>query len=353
MTRITLSGVGKRYGAAVAVEDLSLVIESGHFVTLLGPSGSGKTTTLRMIAGLERPSSGEITIGDQLVSGPGVFVPTFRRRLGMVFQSYAVWPHKTVFGNVAFPLEQLRLPKEERSERVYAILKKAGLSGLEKRYPSQLSGGQQQRVSLARALVGNPSVILFDEPLSNLDAKLRDSMRDLLQQLHRELKLTSVYVTHDQTEALVLSDRVHVMNFGKLVQSGQPRELYNAPSNIFVAQFIGQVNAVKIPPEQIDGSSVIFPGDRLIKVVRPMKDVSENVLLIRPHKIQIVDMTVTQNTLDGIIRTETFLGDRLHLVVEVPECGDFIVEQVEGERELPSIGSTIRLHLPEAACALI
>jgi iron(III) transport system ATP-binding protein len=225
-------------GPTPVVDDVSFEVNDGELVTLLGPSGCGKTTVLRMIAGLEEPTSGRIAVGGRALFGAGVSVPPHQRGIGMVFQSYALWPHRTVAQNVAFPLELRKVPREERDAIVREKLKLAELEGLGERYPHELSGGQQQRVALARALAQKPSVLLLDEPLSNLDAKLREQMRRELKALQRSLKLTMIYVTHDRLEALELSDRMAVMDHGKLVQLGTPDEIKRNPANEFVRHFI-------------------------------------------------------------------------------------------------------------------
>jgi iron(III) transport system ATP-binding protein len=241
-----LSGVCKRYGAKTVVDDVSLDIGDGEFVVILGPSGCGKTTTLRMLAGLENPDAGTIAIGDRIVSAPagGVFVAPDRRNVGMVFQSYAIWPHMTVFGNVSYPL---RLRGERRAvieQKVRDVLTLVGLEADMHRSATALSGGQMQRVALARAIVYNPALLLFDEPLSNLDLKLRERLRVELKQLQQRTALTSVYVTHDQAEAVELGDRVVVMNAGRIEQIGTPVDVFRRPRTRFVAEFIGTANIV-------------------------------------------------------------------------------------------------------------
>jgi iron(III) transport system ATP-binding protein len=233
-------------GTVRAVDGVSFEVPDGGFFTLLGPSGCGKTTTLRAVAGLERPTGGRITIGDRVVSDPaaGVHVPTFRRDIGMVFQSYAIWPHMDVFGNVAYPMRALkpRPAKAEIAERVHEALRLVGLEGMAARSATKLSGGQQQRVAFARAVVRHPKLLLLDEPLSNLDAKLREEMRNELQELVARVAITTLYVTHDQSEALAMSDNVAVMEAGRIVQCGAPREVYGAPASAFVAGFLGAAN---------------------------------------------------------------------------------------------------------------
>jgi multiple sugar transport system ATP-binding protein len=241
MQHIELRHVSKHFGRVTAVDDLSLIIEPGSFLTLLGPSGCGKTTVLRMIAGLEEPDAGEILIAGQTVYSfnDGIFVPPARRGLGLVFQSYALWPHLTVFQNVSFGLELAKMPKPQVRQRVMTILADLQMGGLEERYPQEMSGGQQQRVALARMLAPSPGIFLLDEPLSNLDARLRVDMRSELKRLHKDRGATTVYVTHDQLEALTMSTVIAVMKAGELQQLASPTEVYSHPANIFVADFIG------------------------------------------------------------------------------------------------------------------
>jgi iron(III) transport system ATP-binding protein len=244
---VELDHLEKNFGAELAVNDVSLAVKEGEFVTLLGPSGCGKTTTLRCIAGLERPDGGEIKIGGDTVAAPkrGVYLNPEDRNIGMVFQSYAVWPHMTVFDNVAYGLRVRRASADVIKERTTKALELVGLPHLADRYATKLSGGQRQRVALARAIVYEPRVILFDEPLSNLDAKLREQMRVELVRLQKEVGITSIYVTHDQSEALVMSDRVVVMNNGVIQQIGDPQTIYAHPANTFVANFIGVANLMQ------------------------------------------------------------------------------------------------------------
>ncbi len=241
MIQVEFQNVSKIYpGGTAAVQDFSLSIENGEFVSFLGPSGCGKTTSLRMISGLERNTHGIIKINNQIVSDPenGFFLPPEKRKVGMVFQSYAVWPHMTVFENVAYPLKIEKVAKSEIQSRVMKMLTLVELNGLENRMPNQLSGGQQQRVALARGLVMQPRVLLLDEPLSNLDAKLREKMRKDIREIQKSLKLTVVYVTHDQIEATTMSDRMVIMQSGKIIQAGTPAEIKSKPINLFVADFI-------------------------------------------------------------------------------------------------------------------
>ncbi len=242
MSTIKLNHVAKRFGDNTILKDFSADFEDGKFVTLLGPSGCGKTTMLRMIAGFEKPSSGEILIDDMTVSGEGVFVPPERREIGMVFQSYAVWPHMNVFENVAYPLKIRKMNKNEIRNRVEETLKIVHMEEYADRMPSELSGGQQQRVALGRALAAEPKVLLLDEPLSNLDARLREDMRFEIKDIQQRLKMTVVYVTHDQSEAMTMSDVLYVINDGVTEQSGRPIDIFRDPAKGFVENFIGRVN---------------------------------------------------------------------------------------------------------------
>ena len=244
---VELKHLSKNFGAELAVRDVSLSVAQGEFVTLLGPSGCGKTTTLRCIAGLERPDAGEVRIGGKTVAAPaqGIYLNPEDRNIGMVFQSYAVWPHMTVFDNVAYGLRVRRARVDVIKKRTMQALELVGLAPLADRYATKLSGGQRQRVALARAIVYEPKVVLFDEPLSNLDAKLREQMRVELVRLQQEVGITSIYVTHDQTEALVMSDRVVVMDKGVIQQIGDPHDIYVRPANTFVANFIGTANLME------------------------------------------------------------------------------------------------------------
>ncbi len=238
MPDIILKSITKSFGKTLVLSELDATIKDGEFVTLLGPSGCGKTTTLRMIAGFERPTGGEIYIGDELMSGKDVFVPTEDRNIGMVFQSYAVWPHMNVFDNVAYPLKIRNRSKDMIKEAVLGVLEDVGLSGSEDKMPSQLSGGQQQRVALGRALVSEAKILLCDEPLSNLDTRLRKKMRTLIKDVQKKYGMTIVYVTHDLTEALDMSDKIYVLNEGIIQQVGSPKEISESPANDFVKDFI-------------------------------------------------------------------------------------------------------------------
>jgi len=240
MSSVSFQQVTKIFGTTTVLHGIDLTIQDGHFMSFLGPSGCGKTTCLRIVAGLEKNSGGEVKIDDDIVSNPerNIFVPPEKRRVGMVFQSYAVWPHMNVFDNVAYPLKIQKMSKADIKIRVEEILNLVELTGLLKRIPSELSGGQQQRVALARGLVMRPRVLLLDEPLSNLDAKLREKMREDIRNIQQKFKMTCIYVTHDQIEAFTMSDKIAILNQGHVIQMGSPQEIRNNPGNKFVADFI-------------------------------------------------------------------------------------------------------------------
>jgi iron(III) transport system ATP-binding protein len=315
MAGITIRGLSKSFGAGetdvAAVDDVSLDIKDNSFVTLLGPSGCGKTTTLRLIAGYIVPDKGSIEVDGRVVSSAKGVVPPEARGMGMVFQNYAVWPHKTVFENVVFGLKLRKVPSADARRRVAETLELVNLSGLEGRYPNELSGGQQQRVALARSLVVEPSILLLDEPLSNLDAKLRERMRVELKDLQRRTGITFVYVTHDQAEALALSDMVAVMNAGRLQQYGTPFEVYAHPENRMVADFMGLVNLVpgRLRETRNGGGTVEVAGDFTLDIARidgfaagDSVDVA-----IRPENIRLA--AAAGDTRPATVSNHVFLGN--------------------------------------------
>ena len=320
--------VVKRFNAVNAIDRLSFTVQPGEFFTLLGPSGCGKTTTLRLVAGLEEPDEGEILIDNfpVAVSGSGLFVAPEKRRLGMVFQSYAIWPHLTVFENVAFPLRIRREPPEKIRQRVRHALETVGLDGFADRGATQLSGGQQQRVALARALVYEPAILLLDEPLSNLDAKLREQMRFEIRALQRKLNLTVLYVTHDQAEAMMLSDRIAVMNRGRVEQLGSPVEVYETPASPFVAEFLGRTicltgrinkNGAACRVEFADGAGY---GTITGSPAPTLPDGSGVKVLTRPEDIEILPPgELCQNQLTAIVEQVAYLGD--HYEYQIRACG--------------------------------
>lgn len=346
MAHLELKNLRKIYGKTAAVDGVDLGVEKGEFMTLLGPSGCGKTTTLRMIAGLIEPTEGEIIVGGKLLSCAGAqMVPPEKRNMGMVFQSYAVWPHMRVFDNVAFPLHNLKKSKQEIRTRVQAALELVQLSGMEDRYPGNLSGGQQQRVALARAMAVEPDTLLFDEPLSNLDAKLREEMRFELKAIQRRIGVTSIYVTHDQAEAMAISDRIAVMSKGKIKQIGTPAEIYDSPQDPFTAEFIGLANLL---PGKVTGpSSVLLASQQEIEIdgcqTLPLgKDV---LISIRPHNVRIERSDhKTRNALLGIVEKGSYLGDKIDYRVRI---GDRMLRVQTAPGELYADGATISLHFPE------
>ena len=324
-TRLRLERVSKRFareGQApfAAVNDVSLTVEPGELLTLLGPSGCGKTTTLRMIAGFERPDEGRVYVGEQDVTD----LMVYRRSIGFVFQNYALFPHLTVFENVAYGLRVRRQPETAIRARVRQVLELVGLPAHERRFPNQLSGGEQQRVAVARAVVIEPQLLLFDEPLSNLDAKLRVQMRAGLSRLQRQLAITTVYVTHDQDEAMAISDRIAVMHAGELAQMGTGEELYRAPRSAFVAQFIGRVNLVDSRVLDVGGgrvavelwgSALSVPADERYAAGQPC------VLVLRPESLTLVHESAKAGPgeviVPGTVRSRTFLGEKVEYTVDV------------------------------------
>nr|WP_180486650.1 ABC transporter ATP-binding protein [Treponema socranskii] len=295
-----------------AVDDISLDIKPGSFVTLLGPSGCGKTTTLRMVAGFESPDKGEIYIGDQAINE---LTPN-KRDTAMVFQSYALLPHYNVFDNIAYGLKIRKVAKDEIAERVMAMLKLVELEGLEGRMTNQLSGGQQQRVALARALVVQPSVLLFDEPLSNLDAKLRVAMRTEIRRIQQTVGITAIYVTHDQSEAMSISDQIIIMNKGKIAQMGTPREIYYQPKNEFVADFIGEVNFLTGSVTSIDSKAIHVDVGGVDITAESFEKVSKGdscKIVLRPESITLAD----QGVLPCTVTLSTFMGSYQYYQVDV------------------------------------
>jgi ABC-type Fe3+/spermidine/putrescine transport system ATPase subunit len=312
MTQLSVENLVVRYGDVTAVDGVSFGVMAGEFVSLLGPSGCGKTTTLRCIAGLETASSGRIEIAGETVASAGHETPPNRRGVNMVFQSYAVWPHMTVFDNVAYGLRTQRVARPEIDARVREALRLVGLSGYEDRYGTELSGGQQQRIAVARAVVTAPRLLLFDEPLSNLDAGLRERMRFELMELHRSLGRASVYVTHDQAEAMVMSDRIILMQNGRIVQEATPRELYERPSCRFSAEFVGNANLL---PARLEGRSeggyalVAVDGSlRLRAAVAGDAAPAAPLLCIRPENVQLADSADDENAFAATVERVSYLG---------------------------------------------
>ncbi len=347
-TAVSLRGLWKTYpgSSSPAVKDLSIDIHDGEILTLLGPSGCGKTTTLRMVAGLETPDAGDVFFGDQVVvmSSRQISLPPNKRNVGMVFQSYAIWPHMTVAENVAFPLKARRFPKAEVKERVLRALDLVGLAGFEDRPGPLLSGGQQQRVAFARALVTEPRVLLLDEPFSNLDAKLREQMRLSVKLLQKRLNIAMLFVTHDQIEALSLSNRIALMNFGVVQQQGDPRLLYEEPVNEFVRDFVGRTLLFKGRVQTANASGILaiaLAGARDCVVFgrcyNPggMKTGESAFIGVRPEDVEIqpaLDGETPLGMLGGTAQTALFVGERIEYQVEVDGQG---VIMIYGERHKP------------------
>lgn len=323
MTKLVLDKLSKVYGKEHAVHDVSVALAPGEFVSLLGPSGCGKTTTLRMIAGFMSPSSGTISIDGRVVSSAQNIVQPEKRGMSMIFQSYAIWPNMTVGENVAFGLNIRRMDRDTVKKKVNAILETVRLTHLKDRYPSELSGGQQQRVALARAIVIEPAVLLLDEPLSNLDANLREEMRYEIKRLHDQFNITSVYVTHDQSEAMSSSDRIIVMNGGKVEQIDAPFDLYNRPRTAFVAGFIGKTNLIR---GRVDGSRIVFPG-----FDAPNAGVADSqgdaLFSLRPQHFRVRRDAVSDDalwTIPSVVRERVYLGDSWDYTFNPRDSGEVI-----------------------------
>lgn len=319
---IYISNLTKIYGKIHAVKDISLHIEKGEFLTLLGPSGSGKTTTLMMIVGFTFPTSGDIRIGKESI----INKPAHKRNIGVVFQHYSLFPHMTTFENIAFPLRMRRLEPQEIREKVQRILEIVELTRLADRYPKQLSGGQQQRVALARALVFNPPILLMDEPLGALDKKLRESMQLEIKRIQEQFRITTVYVTHDQSEALTMSDRIAVMNNGVIEQLGTPEELYENPINRFVADFIGKSNILIGSVTETDAKTcqLTTEGGIVLEIPRDnnLKKGAQACIALRPEKLIFYEeegVPEGWNCVDGEVEEFIYLGDMRHYQVRISE----------------------------------
>ena len=358
MTQVVVTSLTKRFGSSEgdvnALGGVSFTIKPGEFYTLLGPSGCGKSTTLRCVAGLEAPSDGEIRIGSELVASATVNVPPHDRPIAMVFQSYAIWPHMSVFDNVAFPLKQRRshVPRKDRSQRVMEALELVKMAPMANRPAPFLSGGQQQRVALARALVSRPQVLLLDEPLSNLDAKLREELRTEIKDLTKRLGITSIYVTHDQFEALSMSDRIAVMLNGEILQEGTPDDIYFRPANPFVAQFVGQINFIHGKVSQIDSpSSVVVDtmhGSFACSTTADLRAGQETVLAIRPESITAARQPKESQDIRGRVVSVIFSGDVLDVHVLVNST-PLRVRMVSGSATFAP-GDEVFLHFHHKSC---
>ncbi len=352
MVTVELVNITKRFGKVIAADHITLEIKDGEFFTLLGPSGCGKTTTLRIIAGLEKPDEGRVYFDGNDITD----LPPYKRNTGMVFQNYALWPHMTVFENIAYGLKIRGLPKHEIRRRVNEVLELVKLKGLENRYPNQLSGGQQQRVALARALVVQPKVLLLDEPLSNLDARLRIEMREELKKLQKKLGITTIYVTHDQEEAMVISDRVAVMKEGKIMQVGAPQEVYRRPKNLFVATFLGRCSLIEGIVHDIkeDVVFVRYGKNRLIKGILPATDIKikkgdEVYAILRPEDFALEGKS-EDNVFEGIVEWKSFVGSYNQLRVNVE--GRSILVNVDPWFD-PPLKSTIKVYIPYTSVIIL
>jgi iron(III) transport system ATP-binding protein len=362
---LQVAGLRKAFGREVAVDGVSFGVEKGTILTLLGPSGCGKTTTLRCIAGLEHPDAGRIVIDGETMTSAAAFVPPERRHVGMVFQSYAVWPHLTVFQNVSYPLEVRKWPRGDVAPRVDEVLDMVGLSRYRDQYATKLSGGQQQRVALARALIFNPRLLLFDEPLSNLDAKLREQLRVELVRVQREVGITSVYVTHDQAEAMVISDQIIVMNRGRIEQQGDARTIYTRPTSRFVAEFVGLANLLParvIGPAAADGSLSAEAALEAKPVLRAFPagsalagDFAKDrrvLILFRPEDVDIQPPPAQKgdNHLEGRVVSAVYMGSCVDYHVDV---GGARVRVQSKPRAAYREGDRVALAVSGAACLCI
>ncbi|UCF91051.1 MAG: ABC transporter ATP-binding protein [Desulfobacterales bacterium] len=356
MIDLELKNVTKRFGAFTAVKDFSIAVEAGEFVSFLGPSGCGKTTTLRMIAGFLEPTEGEIFIQGQKVND----LPPYHRDSGMVFQNYALFPHMTVFDNIAFGLRYRKVPKNEIKDRVMQMLQLVQLPGLEGRRPAQLSGGQQQRIALARALVIKPKLLLFDEPLSNLDAKLREQLRVELRQIQQEVGITSIFVTHDQEEALSLSDRIVVMNAGEMIQSGTPYEIYEKPQSLFVGEFIGQSSFIDGRVAAVQGTETLVElGNGLTMGVSGVGAIAKGdkvKILIRAERISVMQDSAQKhlegrlNVLKGVITDVSYLGSNIYYYVRIENNAQFLVIDQMGEKSPLKKNDAVCLEIGFKSC---
>ncbi len=351
MASVELRALTKRYGDLAVVDNVSLRIEHGLLVCLLGPSGCGKTTTLRLIAGFVEPSAGEIAVGERVVSSVARTLPPEQRNMSMIFQSYALWPHMTVTDNVAYGLTLRKMDKATVAQKVKTILSVTKLEALADRYPGELSGGQQQRVALARALIVDPETLLLDEPLSNLDANLREEMRFEVRRLHDEYRYTTVYVTHDQSEAMTTADLIAVMNHGKIEQAGSPEEIYQRPRSEFVARFIGSSNIVK--GEALDADHVEVAGIALRCTGDPLKAGSPTALSIRQHEITLsaAQPASAENVLPATVTRQVFLGNSRDYMVELANGAQLRVV-TSAEQSVPQ-GDKVWVTLPPQRCRVL
>jgi len=345
MATLALENLTKRYLGVVAVDAIDLAIDHGEFVCLLGPSGCGKTTTLRMIAGFLDPDAGTIRVNGAVISAPGAVVPPERRNMSMIFQSYAVWPHMTVRQNVGYALKMKRMGAGEMQRRIDVLLAATQLDAQAERYPSELSGGQQQRVALARALAPKPDILLLDEPLSNLDANLRGSMRFEIRRLHDEFQYTSIYVTHDQIEAMTMADRIVIMNAGRIEQIGTPEDVYARPNSAFVARFIGGSNVLTVRHR---GERSVELGGHVLEIGDGEFAGSGNPMsfCVKTHDVELLPEGTVGNTVPGVIRSAAYLGGHRDYIVDV---GQEVMVAAPPAVALP-IGARVAVRFEPARC---
>jgi ABC-type Fe3+/spermidine/putrescine transport system ATPase subunit len=356
MSRLTLNGLGKAYGNLKVVDDVDLALEEGEFVSLLGPSGCGKTTTLRMIAGFIEPTAGSIVMNGKVVSAPGAVLPPERRRMSMIFQSYAIWPNMTVAENVSFGLKLLKLPTADVRSRTMRILDVVHLGHLADRYPAELSGGQQQRVALARAIVVQPAVLLLDEPLSNLDANLREEMRFEIRRLHDEFRFTTVYVTHDQVEAMATADRIAVMNAGRIEQVDAPHAIYTKPRTRFVAAFIGRTNLLE---GSLAGDEIGLGGFVLKRGLlggAPLDGSQPIMLSVRPQAMALHRGQPAARdgypVLTATVEQRTYLGESWDYVVR-PAASQLSLRVTAPPLQVHEVGETVWLEIDPRQIAVV
>jgi iron(III) transport system ATP-binding protein len=348
LASVELRGLTKRFGSLAVVDDVSLRIDHGQLVCLLGPSGCGKTTTLRLIAGFLEPTLGEIHVGDRMVSSSARTLPPEQRKISMIFQSYALWPHMTVAENIVYGLRLRKLDRATIAKKLDVILKATKLEVLAQRYPGELSGGQQQRVALARALIVEPETLLLDEPLSNLDANLREEMRFEIRRLHDEYRYTTVYVTHDQSEAMTTADLIAVMNAGKIDQLGSPEDIYDRPQSEFVARFIGASNVINGVAR--DAGHIEFSGATLKVVGEKLNPGQKAVVAIRQHDIQLSTKAppTPENSVKATVTRQVFLGASRDYMVETSDGTSLRV--VTSTDNAVVRGTEVWLTLPAERC---
>lgn len=347
---VEIEGVNKIYGTNHVVKDLNLKVEEGEFLTLLGSSGCGKTTTLRMIAGFEEPTTGTIKVEGESIEEK----EPFERNVNTVFQSYALFPHKTIYDNIAYGLRMKKVPKPEIKERVAEMMKMVQLEGFEKRYPSQLSGGQKQRVAIARALINRPRVLLLDEPLGALDLKLRKQMQLELKRLQKKLNITFIYVTHDQEEALTMSDRIAIMHDGILDQLGTPTEIYESPATKFVATFIGETNIFDGTVSYMNGNEVqVMVENGFISGIGEGFRFGEYMTVsVRPEKMKFSDTHVHGFSIVGTVKDYVYVGSVIKCIVALPNGNELKIERLAGQ-PLPKIGSHVYPYWEKEDAVLI